>query len=102
MQDPNSLGLCIPVGSHMTTAVYSGAIELLKLNLPPIDYLGKTARGGLHQWLAPIINASFRDEMVPSLLKEAVIGPLLKKLNLETLKIWKFLDHCQIFHFGAR
>lgn len=50
---------------------------------PYPSWLVKEARVGLQQWIASIINASLSAGKLQSMLKEAVIRFLLKKLALD-------------------
>lgn len=69
-------------------------LEKLDLTTGRLDHcpswLIKAARRGLHQGLAPIINASLRSGVLPRLLKQAVIRPLLKKPNLDPNDLGNF------------
>lgn len=42
-------------------------------------WLRKKARGGLIDWLGSVTNAFVMEEMMPKVVKEAVVKPLLKK-----------------------
>lgn len=50
-----------------------------RLDPCPAQLIIKEARGSLCQWLSPIIKASLREGVLPTILKEAVIRPLFKK-----------------------
>uniref|UniRef100_A0A803TMD6 Reverse transcriptase domain-containing protein n=1 Tax=Anolis carolinensis TaxID=28377 RepID=A0A803TMD6_ANOCA len=62
-----------------------GAVRATTCSADPCpSWLIKSARGGLVEWFVMIINASLDQGKFPSVLKQAIVRPILKKASLDS------------------